>query len=90
LFPLCSHAPKRTRGDQLQFTIAFALRGARKIVRGLRHGLSESERYRVAGDVVQSLQEHGDPWRLNDDMPLADPAASGHATLGSYGPKGET
>ena len=55
----------------LRFAIAFALRGARKLVRGLRHGLSEEERYRVADDVVQRLQQHGDPWRLADDLPPA-------------------
>jgi hypothetical protein len=51
----------RTRGDMLSFAIAFALRGARKLVRGLRHELTEEERYRVANDVVHRLKEHGDP-----------------------------
>jgi hypothetical protein len=59
----------RTRGDLLRFAVAFALRGARKLVRGLRQGLSEDERYRVADDVVHRLQQHGDPWRLADDLP---------------------
>ncbi len=45
----------RTGGDMLQFAIAFALRSARKLVRGLRHGLTEDERYRVAHDVVVRL-----------------------------------
>jgi hypothetical protein len=36
----------RTRGDLLSFAIAFALRGARKLVRGLRQELTEEERYR--------------------------------------------
>ncbi len=53
----------------LRFAVAFAPRGARKLVRGLRQGLSEEERYRVADDVVQRLQQHGDPWRLADDLP---------------------
>jgi hypothetical protein len=53
----------------LRFAIAFALRGARKLVRGLREGLNEDERYRVADDVVERLQQHGDPWRLNEDLP---------------------
>ena len=42
----------RTRGDMLNFAIALALRGARKLVRGLRQELTEEERYRVADDVV--------------------------------------
>ena len=33
----------RTRGDMLSFDIAFALRGARKLVRGLREELTEEE-----------------------------------------------
>ena len=53
----------------LRFAVAFALRGARKLVRGLRQGLSEEERYRVADDVVARLQQHGDPWRLSDELP---------------------
>ena len=49
--------------------IAFALMGARKLVRGLRRGLSEDERYRVADDVVHRLKQRGDPWRLSEDLP---------------------
>jgi hypothetical protein len=45
-----------TRADLLRFAIAFALRRARKLVRGLRHELSEDERFLVADDVVQQLQ----------------------------------
>jgi hypothetical protein len=59
----------RTRGDMLRFAIAFALMGARKLVRGLRQGLSEDERLRVADDVVHRLKQHGDPWRLSEDLP---------------------
>ena len=58
----------RTRGDMLSFAIAFAPRGARKLVRRLRHELTE-ERYRVANDVVHRLKQHGDPWRLSEDLP---------------------
>ena len=47
----------RTKADLLRFAIALALRGARKLVRGLRRELSEEERYRVADDVVHRLQE---------------------------------
>jgi len=53
----------RTRGDMLSFAIAFALRGARKLVRGLREELTEEERYRVANDVMHRLKQHGDPAR---------------------------
>jgi hypothetical protein len=67
----------RTRGDMLTFAIAFALRAARKLVRGLREELTEEERYRVADDVVRQLKQHGDPWRLSEDLP---PAGKGHST----------
>jgi hypothetical protein len=56
-----------TRGDVLQYAIAFALIRASKIVRGLRQGLSEAERYAVAEHVVGQLKERGDPWHLNDE-----------------------
>lgn len=66
-----------TLGTLLRFAIIFALTRARKVVRGLRQGLTEDERYRVADDVVQRLQRHVDPWRLSDDLP---PAGKGHST----------
>ena len=67
----------RTGADLLRFAVAFALRGARKLVCGLRQGLSEGERYRVADDVVHRLQQSGDPWRLSVDLP---PPGKGHST----------
>ncbi|MFZ3358152.1 MAG: hypothetical protein WA177_05265 [Xanthobacteraceae bacterium] len=62
----------------LRFAVAFALRGARKLVRGLRQGLSEDERYRVADDVLERLQQHGDPWGLSKELPSA--TGKGHST----------
>ena len=56
----------RTRGDLLSFAVAFALRGARKLVRGFREELTEEERYRVADDVVHQLKH---PWRLSEELP---------------------
>jgi hypothetical protein len=47
------------------------------LVRGLRHELDEAEWFRVADDVVHQLQQHGDPWRLKDDLP---PPSKGHST----------
>jgi len=66
----------RTREDMLTFAIAYALRGARKLVRGLREELTEQERYRVADDVVHRLKQHRDPWRLSEDLP----PRKGHST----------
>jgi hypothetical protein len=56
-----------TRGDILRYSLAFALRHASKVVRGLRQGLSEDERYAVADHVVAQLKDRGDPWGLNDE-----------------------
>jgi hypothetical protein len=60
-----------TRGQVLRYAIAYALRRSRKVVRGLKEGLSEDERYAVADHVVDQLKERGDPWRLNEDQPTA-------------------
>jgi hypothetical protein len=65
-----------TRGDVLRYRLAFALSRASKIVRGLRQGLSEVERYAVVDHVVDQLKERGDPWQLNDE---AKPTR-GHST----------
>ena len=56
-----------TRGDVLRYRIAFALSRAVKIVRGLRQGLTEAERYAVADHVVEQLKERGDPWELTKE-----------------------
>jgi hypothetical protein len=56
---------------------AFALRQARKLVRGLRQGLSENERYLVADDMVRRLQDHGDPWPVRR---TAEATGKGYST----------
>jgi hypothetical protein len=48
--------------QRLRYAITFALKRARKVVRGLKEGLPESERYAVADHVVRQLNERGDPW----------------------------
>jgi len=53
----------------LRFSVAFALMHARKLARGLKQGLTEDERYRVADDVVEQLKRRGDPWRLSEELP---------------------
>ena len=53
-----------TRGEVLKYAIAFALRLARKVVRGLKEGLTEDERHAVAEHVVRQLKERDDPWHL--------------------------
>jgi len=65
-----------TRGDVLRYAIAFALRRARKIIRGLKDGLTEEERYAVADHVVAQPRERGDPWRLSEEARTADPPST--------------
>jgi hypothetical protein len=65
--------PSVTRGEVLRYAIAYALRHSRKIVFGLKEGLTAGERLAVADHVVAQLKERGDPWRLNDDAKLAPP-----------------
>jgi hypothetical protein len=60
-----------TRGDVLKYAIAFALMRARKIVRGLKQGLTEDERHAIADHVVAQLKQHGDPWQLSDEAQRA-------------------
>jgi hypothetical protein len=60
-----------TKGEVLKYAIAFALRRSRKIIRGLKQGLTEEERCAVAVHAVAQLKERGDPWRLNEEAPTA-------------------
>jgi len=60
-----------TRGEVLKYAIAFALRRASKVVRGLKEGLTEAERFEVADHVVGQLKDHGDPWGLSKNAKSA-------------------
>jgi hypothetical protein len=66
MFLLCS-TWRMTRGDVLRYNLAFALRRASKIVRGLRQALTEAERYAVADHVVAQLKLRGDLWHLSEE-----------------------
>jgi hypothetical protein len=66
-FTLCSHLGILTHGDILRYRMAFALARASKIIRGLKLGLTEAERYAIADHVVAQLKERGDPWRLSEE-----------------------
>ena len=57
----------RTRGEQLAYAAAYALRRVR--IPGRRGGLSEAERYQIADTLVKKLKENGDPWRLGEELP---------------------
>jgi hypothetical protein len=73
----------RTRGEVLSSAISFALIGAVKVIRGLRKGLSNDERYAVADAAVSHLKKYGDPWKLNEEFP--PPAGdTGHGMPASW------
>jgi hypothetical protein len=63
-----------TKGEVLRYA---TLRRSRKIIRGLKEGLTEEERYAVADHIVAQLKERGDPWRLNEEAPTAGPPCDG-------------
>ena len=61
---------KRQKPVQRQaFAVAFALIKARKVVRGLRQGLTEGERDAVADVVVWRPKKRDDPWKLSEELP---------------------
>ena len=37
-------------------------------MRGLKQGLTEDERFRVADDAILELKKYGDPWRLDEEL----------------------
>ena len=75
LFPM-------TPGELLAHSISFALDMAQKVVRGLWKGLSEEERWNVACRTVEHLEEHGDKWKLNEE--IESPVVEAHSTPRSF------
>ena len=65
-----------TKGEVLRYAIAFALRRSRKIIRGLKEGMTEEERFAVADHTVSQLKQRGDPWRLNEEAKPAPPPST--------------
>ena len=59
----------KNRGDLLKYALADALKGAAKIVRGLRAGLTVSEREAVAEHAVDEIRSLPDPWKLAERLP---------------------
>jgi hypothetical protein len=71
----------RDRGDLLKYAISDALMRARKIVRGLRQGLTVSEREAVAEAAVDELRAlPDDPWNLKEKLPMPEGPAIGHGS----------
>jgi len=48
-----------TKGEVLRYAIAFALRRSRKIICGLKEGLTEEERFAVADHTVEQERAWG-------------------------------
>jgi hypothetical protein len=72
-----------TRGEHLKHCISFALIGASTIVRGLWRTLTDEERSAVASRTVDKLKEHGDKWRLDEEVPL-NPLDGAHSSPPSF------
>lgn len=62
----CPHL--RTRADQLRLAIAFAL--IRLKIHGRKGVLTDADRSAIAEHVVTQLRQYGDPWRLDEELPL--------------------
>jgi hypothetical protein len=57
----------RTRADLAPLCRRLPIERRKQIGQGSTAGLSENERYRVAGDVVNQLEKGG--WRLSERLP---------------------
>ncbi len=58
---------RREKQPVSQYAYTYELRRARKVVRGLKHELTEAERFEIADHVVGQLKDYGDPWGLSED-----------------------
>jgi hypothetical protein len=74
----------KTRGDLLAFAISSALIGASKVVRGLSLGLGDKERHAVAGRADEEMKKYGDPWKLNEDLPMSVAAGPPQSQMQSW------
>jgi hypothetical protein len=72
--------PAMTRGEHLAYSISFVLSKTQNVVRGLWKG--QKERWQVASRTVEHLKEHGDRWKLNEEVP--EPEGKLHSTPKSY------
>ena len=72
--------PIKTRGDLLRLDLFMALSDALKIVRGARKAMTIAEREAIAENTVRRIaSKPGDPWRLNEELPLPGPVI-GHGS----------
>jgi hypothetical protein len=60
-----------TRGEHLKYAISHSLSGACMIVRGMWRTLTDDERRAVASRAVDKLREHGDRWKLDEEVEAA-------------------
>ncbi len=81
LYPFSSvPMPIKTRGDLLRLDLFMALSDAVKLVRGARKAMTIAEREAIADSAVRRIASRpGDPWRLNEALPLPGPAL-GHGS----------
>ena len=60
----------KNRGEFLKYAIANALRGAAKVVRGCRIGLTVTEREAIGERAVAEIRAlPDDPWKLGEELP---------------------
>ena len=57
-----------TRADLLRSSITFALMKAK--IHGRKGVLTDAQRDEIASHVIAHLRNYGDPWRLDEELPL--------------------
>ena len=62
-----------TRAGMLRFAVAFALRKLK--IHGRKGVLTEEQRYAIGDHVVSELRRHGDPRKLDREIPNPPPGA---------------
>jgi len=62
-----------TRGGMLRFAVAFALRTLK--IHGRKGVPTEEQCYAIGDHVISELRRHGDPWKLDREIPDPPPGA---------------
>jgi hypothetical protein len=60
-----------TKADDLRLTVVMGLRKGLSLIRGMRRSLSEEEQHKIAGAIVDQLEEQN--WKIEHGPP-----AEGH------------
>jgi hypothetical protein len=69
---ICSYHPVMWgKADELRLSVVMGLRRGLTLIRGMRRSLSEEEQHKIAGAIVEHLEQHN--WKIEQD-----PEREGH------------